>query len=109
MGAIDRHGAQGRNGEFLRRLRQRNQGDAGYQPLALFGDHPEGDFPSHARDGAAGVCTHRGKESALNRLHYRRSAIVAAATSAAAHAEPERGYQDGDYSRTLELRTIESL
>ena len=94
-------GAQGRHGEFLRRVRCGNQGAAGHQPLALFGNYFEGDFPSHPGDGAPGLWLDRREESLRHRLHYRRSAAFALARCAAPHAEPQRGYQDCDYPGSL--------
>ena len=90
LGVGHRHGAQGRHRQLLRRMRQRHQGPARYQPPALFGSHAEGHVPSHAGNGAQGVCPDRGKEDSLDRLHHRRSATIAAAASPPPHAEPQR-------------------
>jgi L-iditol 2-dehydrogenase len=78
-----------------------NQGAVGHQPLALLGNHFEGDIPSHAGDGAPGLPSDCREESLRQRLHYRRSAAFAFAGCAAPHAEPQRGYQDCDYPGSL--------
>ena len=101
LGVGHRHGAQGRHGELLRRLRQRHQGPARYQPAALLGSHAESDVPSHAGDGAQGVRADCREEDSFDRLHHRRGATFAAAAGAPPHAEPQRRYQDRHHSRAL--------
>ncbi len=78
LGVGHRHGAQRRHRKLLRRMRQRHQGAARYQPPALFRDHAEGHVPSHAGNGAPGLWTDRGQENSPHGLHHRRSAAFAA-------------------------------
>ena len=104
VGVVDRHGAQGRHRELLRRMRQRHQGRARYPAPALQRADAEGHLPSHAGDGAQGFRADLRAEDQGHRLHHRRSAAVAPAAGAASHAEPQRRHQDGDHPGTVERR-----
>ena len=86
---------------FFRRMRQRNQSPAGYQPPALFRNDFKSYVPSHAGNRAQGVCSDRGKENPLDRLHYRRSAAFPVAAGPPPHAESQWRYQDRHYSWPL--------
>ena len=64
LGMGRQHGAPRRHREFLRRLPQRQHRRSGYRAAALFGNHLQGEFPSHAgvhpegaRPGVAGHIT----------------------------------------------------
>ncbi len=61
----------------------------------------EGDVPSHAGNGAQGVLPDLRKEDQGHGLHHRRSAAVALATGAAAHAQPQWRYQDRHHPGTV--------
>src|SRR5215813_10082576 len=95
------HGPARRGGEFLWRMRQRHQSRAGHEPPALFGDHAEGNVPSHAADSAQGVLTDRGKEREEHGLHYRRSAAFKTEAGPATDAGPRKPDQDGNHSGAL--------
>ena len=101
LGVGGGHGPQRRHRQFLRRLRQRDQGSTGDQSPALLRNHSEGDIPSHAGNCPPGVWTDCGQEDSAHRLHHRRSAALAPAAGPAPHAESKWRHQDGHHSRAL--------